>query len=502
MEGTHLTLVVPLFNEEERLAERGHELVEWAASHAGGAELVLVDDGSTDRTAIVAEALAAAARRSGGPSVRLLRRPHLGKGAAVASGLMTATSLYAGFCDVDLSTPLDQFDQVLKTAERESGLAIASRGAPGSDVVTSQGAVRQWLGRQYNRLLRMTIVPGIHDTQCGAKAAPTRLWVAVLPSCQERRLAWDVEVIAAARRRGYPVVEVPVAWHHDSRSRIRVPSEGLAMVAAIPRIAVRARRDRAVPVDPPEVVDGAGAAGAFEEAQARTLLDHADHWWFRCKAAVVSDLLRRHPPVGSGLLVDIGAGNGAVTGRVVWGGRRLVVDGTPALVGVAAAQGIPAVLAEGERVPLPGGAADVVCLLDVIEHAIDPQPLLEEARRLLAAGGRLIVTVPAHSWLWSDADVFLGHQRRYHREQLSDQLHAAGFEPIVVHYVFSWLVVPVWLLRRARRVGVEAQLGLRRDDPITRSLARWLCAIEIRSLRGSWPPVGTSLVAFARRGLS
>ena len=123
-----LGLVVPMFNEEARLADYGKRLLDFVAQQPAGSELLFVDDGSADGTVHTVEELLAGAP---GATARIIRCPHRGKGAAVAAGLHEVTADYGGFCDLDLSTPLDHFERVVDTAMRAPVLAIGSRRPPG-----------------------------------------------------------------------------------------------------------------------------------------------------------------------------------------------------------------------------------------------------------------------------------------------------------------------------------------------------------------------------------
>lgn len=489
-------LVVPLFNEERRFGEYGKLLADFIAEQPPGSELLFVDDGSTDGTVALVEEL----RRSH-PSrhIDLLARPHEGKGAAVAAGLRRVAGEYVGFCDVDLATPLDQVERVLRAAMRAEVLAVGSRDLATSTLLQSEGAVREVLGRSYNRLLQATITPGIVDTQCGAKVAARQVWQKVLPHCREVGFAWDAEAIAVAGALHIPVQEVPVQWRHDDRSGVRVVRDGMAMVRATPRIWRNARRVAMTTTGPTK----AEAGEVFDEANA-DLLMHADrdHWWFRSKAALVATALRRTggAPHGVGWLVDAGAGSGGVTAMLGWAPERVVVvEGNLALVSQAhRAHGLAGVQAVVERLPLADGSAEVVCLLDVIEHIADPLPTLREAARVLAPGGRLVVNVPAHQWLWSAADDFLGHVKRYSRPSLGEELETAGFQPQLMTHVFSWLVPPVWLKRRVASGG-GAELGLDQTSPVIDRVAMALTMAERGLIGRASLPFGTSVLCVAER---
>jgi SAM-dependent methyltransferase len=241
----------------------------------------------------------------------------------------------------------------------------------------------------------------------------------------------------------------------------------------------------------------------FDDRNAGLLMaSDREHWWFRSKAAFVATVLRRTDPGGTseGWLVDAGAGAGGVTALLGWAPERVaVVEGNGALVGQARrAHGLAGVQAEVGRLPVAGGSAEVVCLLDVIEHLVDPVPALREAARVLSPEGRLVVNVPAHRWLWSAADESLGHIRRYTRSSLRSELDAAGLEPVLVSHVFSWLVLPVWVTRRMA-AGGGAELGLDRTSFVVDRAAMVLTALERALLGRVSTPLGTSVLCVARR---
>jgi SAM-dependent methyltransferase len=244
----------------------------------------------------------------------------------------------------------------------------------------------------------------------------------------------------------------------------------------------------------------------FDDTNA-TILAEADrsHWWFRSKAALVATALWRtsRPLHGRGWLVDIGGGAGGVTALLGWPPDRLaVLEGNPALATQAhTSHGLAATRALVDQVPLADGAAEVVCLLDVIEHLHDPVAALREAARVLEPGGRLVVTVPAHQWLWSAADEHLGHVRRYTRPALRAELAMSGFEPVLLAHVFSWLVLPVLVTRKLRRTG-SPELGLDRTSFTLDMAAMALTWAERQLLGRVGVPFGTSILCVAVRSTS
>lgn len=515
-----LSVVVPIYNEEYRLGQSGKVVLGWLDDRwtrdFEKVELVLADDGSTDGTATTVrdlEAQAAAAR----VSVRHLRLSHAGKGAALRAGISRATGSIIAFFDVDLATALEDVDRLIEEAASGT-LAIASRAVAGSQLVAREGRLRERLGRAYNTLVRTCLTPGIHDTQCGAKAARAAVWAALLGHSSEDGFSWDAEIVAIARATGVRVLEIPVTWSHDSRSTVRVLPDGIQMVAAVPRIWRHVRRlppyreddtlddrhdrdvlarrspDDSAPINDELVVYRASVGSAFDAAQAEVLRTHGEHWWFRSKAFWTSRALQGELD-RNGILADVGAGIGAVTRQLVWSGPKVVVEPSPELV--ASSEDLRLVRASAERLPFDDGSVEVLCLLDVIEHLSDPLLALREAARALSTHGRLIVTVPAHTWLWSDADIELGHKRRYTVPLVRSQLVAAGFKPVRAHHIFSWLVPPTFAVRRmGNRPGTE-QLGLGFGGRAVAVFAAVLTRLECSCANLLPAPFGTSILAVA-----
>jgi SAM-dependent methyltransferase len=221
------------------------------------------------------------------------------------------------------------------------------------------------------------------------------------------------------------------------------------------------------------------------------------HWWFRGKAKLVDTLVLRWAP-SDGWFVDVGAGSAGVTSMVQWrGGPRLALEGSAPLVGEAHRRGLDALQANVLSLPLVSRSASVVCLLDVIEHLPDPVSGLAEARRVVTKDGVVVVTVPAHQWLWSAADEELGHHRRYTIPMLRDQLQDAGLQTVWCSHAFSWCVPPVWLVRKAKKSS-KAELGIGPASPLVNSTADRLNAAERAFLRRRSLPFGTTVVAVAR----
>lgn len=236
-----LTIVLPVYNEAARiepaLAELFGYLRRSGPARAGGRsadelpewDVLIVDDGSNDATVEVIEALPQARPEGDGSHrLRILRRPHLGKGAAVAAGVLAATGDVVVFADADMATPPDQIP-LLTEVLQDHDLALGSRVQPdGSDRRASQPLVRRLLGRLYRRLAGAWVTGDVPDTQCGFKGFRREAGRDLFSRMRTRGIVFDAEIIFLARRRGYAMKVVPVMWHDVRGSRMRV-RPGLAL---------------------------------------------------------------------------------------------------------------------------------------------------------------------------------------------------------------------------------------------------------------------------------
>jgi dolichyl-phosphate beta-glucosyltransferase len=232
-----LSIILPAHNEQARLPDSLTRILAFVATESPRAEVIVVENGSTDQTAEVAEAFA---RKH--PNLRLLRDSRRGKGLAVRQGILAATGQWRFICDVDLSMPIEQLPRFLPPAV-DAPVAIASREAPGA-VRYGEPAHRHWVGRGFNLLVRLLAVPDLHDTQCGFKcfradAAEELFRLQVLDGW-----TFDVEVLFLAQRRGYRVVEIPIPWYYAPGSRVRLARDSLAMLTDLLRIRWHAARGR------------------------------------------------------------------------------------------------------------------------------------------------------------------------------------------------------------------------------------------------------------------
>jgi dolichyl-phosphate beta-glucosyltransferase len=210
-----LSIVVPAYNEEHRLPPTLAHLHRFLQTLPLRYEIVVVDDGSKDGTCGVVE-------RCGLPNVRLVRQiPNRGKGAAVRRGMLEALGQIRVMCDADGSMPPEQLPKLLAPIINcQASISIGSRYADGAKTDVKQPFYRVLWSRLANRVIQRSLVPGVRDTQCGFKAFTAEAALDLFRVARIDGWAFDLEVLALAKRRDFTIAEVGVEWKDDNRSRV------------------------------------------------------------------------------------------------------------------------------------------------------------------------------------------------------------------------------------------------------------------------------------------
>lgn len=217
----YLSIVIPAYNEERRLPATLQQVRAYLAAQPFASELIVVDDGSDDRTAAVA---------AGFPEVQVLRREHRGKGFAVRAGALAASGAYVLLCDADLAVPIEEWVKFEGFFASGYDVVIGSREGIGA---TREGEPwhRHLMGRVFNWIIRLVALLDINDTQCGFKAlrrevardlfSRVRIYGDDAPVVRGAAVtAYDVEVLFLARKCGYRIAEVPVRWRYGTETKV------------------------------------------------------------------------------------------------------------------------------------------------------------------------------------------------------------------------------------------------------------------------------------------
>lgn len=223
------SIVIPAFNEAGRIPATLRSVVDCIRQRGWSAEVIVVDDGSTDATVQVVRDFAANA-----PEVRLLQNPgNRGKGYSVRSGLLQALGEVVMFTDADLSAPMEEAEGLFAAIADGADIAIGSRWMDRGRQTHRQPFYRQFFGRCFNAVTRL--VMGLHfaDTQCGFKAFTRAAAQTVFQLQTIERWGFDPEILFIGLKRGYRIQEVPVSWAHDERTRMSYLKDGMKMLEEI-----------------------------------------------------------------------------------------------------------------------------------------------------------------------------------------------------------------------------------------------------------------------------
>lgn len=209
-----LSVVIPAYNEEDRLGATLEKVLAHLDRRGLESEVLVVDDGSTDRTAAVAGGL-------GDSRVQVLRQsPNQGKGAAVRRGLAASRGRRVLISDADLSTPIEELER-LEPRLDEVAVVLGSRAVEGARLTRRQPLYREVMGKVFNRIVQLAAVGGVRDTQCGFKLLDGEAARRIARHLITDGFAFDVELVWLARRFGLGIAEVGVEWHNSPTSRVQ-----------------------------------------------------------------------------------------------------------------------------------------------------------------------------------------------------------------------------------------------------------------------------------------
>lgn len=226
----HLSIIIPAYNEEHRLAKTLEQVCTYLSGQAYSYEVLVVENGSRDRTLEIAREFAAQH-----PFIRAIHEDARGKGLAVRRGMLEATGKFRFMCDADLSMPIEELSRFLPPESTGADIVIGSREAVGAQRF-DEPASRHVGGRLINYSIQLLALPGLHDTQCGfklfsAQAAEDLFSVQTLAGW-----AFDVEILFVARRRGYKIKEIGIPWHYFDHSHVSPVRDAIRMVLDILKI--------------------------------------------------------------------------------------------------------------------------------------------------------------------------------------------------------------------------------------------------------------------------
>ncbi len=235
-----LSIIIPAYNEENRLPHTLEQVFSFLVEQNYSAEVIVVENGSNDRTFKIAQELSAAF-----PNLYVLQNAEAGKGRAVQRGMLAASGKYRVFCDADLSMPIEEITRFIPP-HNDADIVIASREVEGA-IRYDEPHQRHLTGRVFNFIIRLLALPNIHDTQCGFKGFRADVAEDIFQHQSIMGWAFDVEILYIAKLRGYEILELPIPWYYHEESKISVLQDSFRMFLDILKIRRNAHQGRYAP---------------------------------------------------------------------------------------------------------------------------------------------------------------------------------------------------------------------------------------------------------------
>jgi glycosyltransferase involved in cell wall biosynthesis len=240
-----LSIVIPAFNEHARIEGTLKRVMACVQERGWDAEVLVVDDGSTDETVAIVQHWMEKHDR-----LHLVKNPgNRGKGYSVRNGLLQAAGDIVMFTDADLSSPMEEAERLMAAIDAGADVAIGSRWLDKQKQTVHQPLYRRFFGRCFNKVTRLVMGLPFKDTQCGFKAFKREAAQTIFRLQTIERWGFDPEILFIAQKLRYKIVEVPVTWGHDERSRISYLKDGTKMLEEMAEIranSLRGRYDEAI----------------------------------------------------------------------------------------------------------------------------------------------------------------------------------------------------------------------------------------------------------------
>lgn len=240
MSSTKLAVIIPAYNEEDRIGRTLDRCVEYLKTQNYTWSITVVSDGATDKTNSIVTAMSESE-----PRVQLYSySPNRGKGYAVKKGMLAAQAEWVLFSDADLAAPIEEVEKLIPYLDQGTPIAIGSRPLKESHLEIRQPWYREFLGRAFNGAVQLLAVRGISDTQCGFKLFTQDAAQQVFSRCKLDGFSFDFEALLIARDLGLVVAEVPIRWAHQEGSKVNLVRDGTRMIIDLIKLRFKGKSHR------------------------------------------------------------------------------------------------------------------------------------------------------------------------------------------------------------------------------------------------------------------
>ncbi len=238
MNNPFLSIIIPAHNEEGRLPRTLGQIFDFLKDQSYSTEVIIVENGSSDRTHELAQEFA-----RNHSNLIIFQEQQPGKGNAVQQGMLKARGEYRFICDADLSMPIEEIQKFIPPTITDFDIAIGSREAPGA-IRYNEPSYRHLGGRAINFLIRLLILPGLNDTQCGFKCFSAEAAESIFRQQTLSGWSFDIENLYIARQKKLRIKEIPIQWYYDADSKVNAIRDAVRMISDIFRIHINSMRGK------------------------------------------------------------------------------------------------------------------------------------------------------------------------------------------------------------------------------------------------------------------
>ncbi len=484
-----ISIVIPAFNEAKRLPLFLHRVISYCNRSKKTYQIIVVDDGSMDKTWEVATSYKT--RFSDLGTIRI--RKNRGKGYAVKRGLLESKGKIGVFLDADGSVEPWEIEKNLHYLEEGYDIFVGSRVLRGKEQILRVKWYRKLIGLVFNFFVHIFLFKNIEDTQCGFKMFRKEVVKPLFSRSYLEGFGFDIEILYLAHKMGYRVKEGPVSWHHVSGSKINLFTDSIKMFFNI----LQVRNWHCTPINPLAKYLGPDEYNYMYELENY-------HWWFVSRRKLVVHLIKSLN-ISSPTILDAGSGTGGILLVFSKLGETFGIDVSEQAIEFCTKRGLNKVTqCPVEEIAYMDKTFDVIACLDLLEHVSSPVEALGELKRVLKDEGKIIITVPAFRILWSQHDEALCHLRRYEKDSLRRDLQEAGLRVEKMGYFFFtsfFAVAPIRIMRRFIVSGQRPHSDTTTLPPkVLNEFLKILFELEIKVADNFGLPVGTTIYAVISKG--